>query len=130
MTPYQPSPSELAILVVLMIQRYARERGREVSRLRLARNSLRRLAIRDRLRDALVEDWIDVMALEHGWLTFTHDEEFLLLKVDTTLSWTKIATKRCDDIIKRLRKGDAAAIDDAAGEIEEPPSLDEEDNED
>ena len=42
----------------------------------------------------------------------------------------KIATKRCDDIIKRLRKGDSAAIDDAAGEIEEPPSLDEDDNED
>ena len=130
MKPHQPSPAELAILVILMVQRYSRERGREVSRFRMARNSLRRLAIRDRLRDALVDDWIDVMALEHGWLTFTHDEEFLLLKAETSKTWTKIATKRCDDIIKRLRKGDGSAIDDAAGEIDRPSSSDEGDDED
>jgi hypothetical protein len=91
---------------------------------------LRRLAIRDRLRDALVDDWIDAMALEYGWLTFTHDEEFLLLKVDASKTWTKIATKRCDDIIKRLRKGDSSAIDDAAGEIDGPSGPDAGDDED
>jgi len=47
-------------------------------------------------------------------------------KIET---WTKIATKRCDDIIKRLRKGDGSAIDDAAGEIEEPSGHDESDDE-
>gem|GEM_PF-5238201 len=129
MKPYQPSASEVAVLVTLMIQRYALERGREVSRFRLARNSLRRLAIRDRLRDALVDDWIDVMALEHGWVTFTHDEEFLLLKADAAKPWTKIATKRCDDIIKRLRAGDGSAIDDAAGEINKPSTPDDGDDE-
>ena len=128
--PYQPSASELAVLVMLMIQRYSRERGRDVSRFRFARNSLRRLAIRDRLRDALVDDWIDVMALEYGWLTFPHDEEFLLLKADASKTWTKIATKRCDDIIKRLRKGDSSAIDDGAGEIDGPSGDDEGDDED
>jgi hypothetical protein len=129
MKPYQPSASELAILVVLLVQRYSRERGREVSRFRIARNSLRRLAIRDRLRDALVDEWIDIMALQHGWLTFSHDEEFILLKAETTRTWTKIATKRCDDIIKRLRNGDGSAIDDAAGEIDEPSVPDEDDDE-
>ncbi len=128
MKPYQPKASELAILVVLMIQRYSRERGREVSRFRLARNSLRRLAIRDRLRDALVDEWIDVMALQHGWLTFAHDEEFILLKADSTRTWTKIATKRCDDIIKRLRNGDDSAINDAAGEIDGQSVPDEDDD--
>ena len=130
MKPYQPTAAELAILVILMIQRYSRERGREVSRFRLARNSLRRLAIRDRLRDALVDDWVDVMALEHGWLVFAHDEEFLLLRADSSKTWTKIATKRCDDLIKRLRKGDTTAISDAEGEIEPPSGPDEGDDED
>jgi hypothetical protein len=130
MKPYQPSASELAILVVLMIQRYGHERGREVSRFRLARNSLRRLAIRNRLHDSLIDAWIDVMALEHGWLTFTHDEEFLLLQVESSKTWTKIATKRCDDLIKRLRKGDSSAIDDAASEIDGRAGADEDDDED
>jgi hypothetical protein len=128
MKPYQPSASELAILVVLMIQRYRQERGRDVPRFRVARNSLRRLAVRDRLRDALVDEWIDVMALQHGWLTFAHDEEFILLKADATRTWTKIATKRCDDIIKRLRNGDGSAINDASGEIDGPFFPDEDDD--
>ena len=89
-----------------MVQRYGKERGRDVPRVRLARNSLRRLAIRDQLRDALVDDWIDVMALEHGWLVFRHEEDFLLIKAEATKTWTKIVTKRCDDLIKRLRHGD------------------------
>lgn len=127
--PYQPKASELAILTVILIQRYSLERGKEVSRFRLARTSLRRLAIRDALRDALVDDWIDVMALEWGWLTFKHGEEFLLLKADTAKTWTKIATKRCDDLIKRLRKGDMSAIDDAAGEIDKTTSNDDDDDE-
>jgi len=128
---YRPSAEELAILVVVMVQRYAKERGRDVPRFRLARNSLRRLAIRDQLRDALVDDWIDVMALEHGWLVFRHEEDFLLIKAEATRTWTKIATKRCDDFIKRLRQGDRPAIDDAEREIDRTPSTDEgEDDED
>ena len=122
---YQPTATELAILVAIMVQRYAKERGREVSRFRLARSSLRRLAIRDRLRDALVDEWIEVMALEYGWVVFAHDEEFLLLKSEITRTWTRIATKRCDDFIKRLRGGDGTAVNDAENEIEPTPDTEE-----
>ena len=127
---YRPSAEEVAMLVVLMIQRYSQERGRDVSRFRMARASLRRLAIRDRLRDALVEDWIDVMALDYDWIVFTKDEEFLLLKAETTRTWTKIATKRCDDLIKRLRNGDSSAIRDGEKEIDPPPRLDDSEDDD
>lgn len=130
MKSYQPDASELAILVTLMIQRYSNERGRDLSRFRLARNSLRRLAIRDRLRDALVDEWIDAMAQDHGWTTFIHGEEFFLIKEESTRTWTKIATRRCDDLIKRLRKGDNSAIDDAEAEIEPDAGPDTDDDED
>jgi hypothetical protein len=127
MKPYRPTPEELAILVIILVQRYSHERGRDVPRFRLARNSLRRLAIRDQLRDALVDDWTDVMALEHGWLVVRHEDYFLLLRAETTKTWTKIATKRCDDLIKRLRSGDRSAVEDAEGEIEPRPESDESD---
>jgi hypothetical protein len=127
--PYQPNPTELAILAVILIQRYAQQRGKEVSRIRLARNSLRRLAIRDRLRDALVEDWIDVMAFEYNWLVFVHEDDFLLLKTEVAETWTKVATKRCDDLINRLRLGEGKAIDDAEDEIDPTPDFEEGDQE-
>jgi hypothetical protein len=122
--PHLPTSSEVALLVALLIQRYSAERGKEVSRFRLARSSLRRLAIRARLRDALVDEWVDVMALEHGWLVFADAEEFLLLRKNSAATWTKIATKRCDDLIKRLRSGDQTAVDDAESEFEPTPETD------
>lgn len=122
--PHLPTSSEVALLVALLIQRYSAERGKEVSRFRLARSSLRRLAIRARLRDALVDEWVDVMALEHGWLVFADAEEFLLLRKNSAATWTKIATKRCDDLIKRLRSGDRTAVDDAESELEPTPETD------
>ena len=127
--PHLPTSSEVALLVVLLIQRYSGERGKEISRFRLARNSLRRLAIRARLRDALVDDWVDVMALEHGWLVFADAEEFLLLKKNSAATWTKIATKRCDDLIKRLKNGDRTALDDAEAELETTTENDNSDDE-
>jgi hypothetical protein len=124
-TPYRPTAEELAVLVTILIQRYAKERGRDVSRFRLSRNSLRRLAIRDQLRDALVEDWVDVMAMEYGWLVFRHADEFLLQKAENTRTWTKISSKRCDDVIRRLRTCDRSAIDDAEQEIDQTRNEDE-----
>jgi hypothetical protein len=122
--PHLPTAAELALLVVLLVQRYAKERSKEISRFRLARGSLRRLAIRKRLRDALVDDWQDIMALEHGWLVFVDSEDFVLIQAESAKTWTKIATKRCDDLITRLRAGDATAIQDADNEIEPTPEPD------
>lgn len=122
--PVLPTASQLALLVSLLIQRYSAERGKDVSRFRLARNSLRRLAVRERLRDALIDDWTEAMARDYGWLVFLDAEEFLLLKKDSAATWTKIATKRCDDLIKRLRAGDSSAIDDAEAEFEPLPEPD------
>jgi hypothetical protein len=125
--PVLPNASQLALLVSLLIQRYITERGKDISRFRLARNSLRRLAVRARLKDTLIDEWVDNMALEYGWIVFIDAEEFLLIKKDITSTWTKIATKRCDDLIRRLRAGDVSAIDDAEVEFEPSPEQDEED---
>ncbi len=103
--PHLPTSSEVALLVALLIQRYSAERGKEVSRFRLARSSLRRLAMRARLRDALVDEWVDVMALEHGWLVFADAEEFLLLRKNSAATWTKIADS---DEAARVHRSDAA----------------------
>ena len=80
--------------------------------------------------DALVDEWVDVMALEHGWLVIRHQEEFLLLKAEPTKMWTKISSKRCEDLLKRLRAGDRSAIEDAEREIAPMSSAEESEDED
>ena len=68
------------------------------------------------------------MALDYDWIVFVHNEEFIFIKKDATQSWTKIASKRCDDIIRRLRKGDSSAITDAENEVVFATEPDDDDN--
>lgn len=128
MKTYQPTPAEIALLTILMIQRYEKERSKEVIRFRISRNTFKRLSIRERLRDSLIDEWVDIMALDYDWIVFVHNEEFIFIKKDATQSWTKIASKRCDDIIRRLRKGDSSAITDAENEVVFATEPDDDDN--
>ena len=86
-TAYQPSPSELSQLVALLVQRYSEHRGKDISRVRLARKTLRRMAGRPQLRDGLVDKWITQMDAAQGWLVFVEAEEFLLIKSETAKTW-------------------------------------------
>jgi len=115
--PYQPNPRELAQLVALLIQRYSAERGKEVSRFRLARRTLRKIAARPALRDPLIDKWTNLMLAEQGWLVFADAEDFLLLKSEAPKGWTKVATKRIDDLLGRLATGDRTAIKDLRNEL-------------
>jgi len=114
---HQPNPSEIATLVALLIQRYSAHRGKPVTRFRLARRTLRKMAGRPKLRDQLVDKWLEFMATEHGWLVYSGSEEFLLIKSGSAKSWTKIAAKRVEDLLKRLADGDETALDEARAEL-------------
>ena len=39
---YLPSPAETALLIAVNLQRYTKDRGKELGRFRMARSSLRR----------------------------------------------------------------------------------------
>lgn len=123
-----PSAGETALLVILNLQRYAKDRGKELSRFRMARSSLRRLAIRTRLEDSWIGQFIEYMLAEYGWLVFVDSDEFLFIKRDNAISWTKISAKRCEDLLKRLRNGDATAITDAEAEADTDIAEDDDDD--
>jgi len=128
MARFRPSTAETAMLAALLIQRFAKDRGKEVSRLRLSRGSLRRLAVRSFLEDSWVSEFTEHMRSDQGWIVFADGDEFLFLKQDAVRSWTRIGTKRLDDILTRLRRGDQKAIRTAEIEIE--PLEDEDEDED
>lgn len=123
-----PSAGETALLVVLNLQRYAKDRGKELGRFRMARSSLRRFAIRTRLEDSWIDQFIEYMLAEYGWLVFVDSDEFLFIKKDNAISWTKISAKRCEDVLKRLRNGDTTAITDAEAEADTDMAEDDDDD--
>ena len=116
---YQPTPAEVAAMTVALVTRYTKERDKEVTRFRLARSSLRRMAIRDQLRDVFIDEWISCLLISYGWAACGCGDEFLLIRADTTKGWTKLGTARMDDVIKPLRKGDRTALDALDDEIDD-----------
>ena len=126
---YSPTPDEVAVLTILLVQRYAKDRKREVNRFRLSKDSLRLLGIRTRLRDAFIEAWTDVLHDQFDWLVFCSESEFCLVKKDVAATWTRIGSKRLKDIINKLRHGDPSGITDAENEIEWPENEEDEEHE-
>jgi hypothetical protein len=122
--PHFSTPAEAALLTVSLVQRYEHDRGKEVTRFRLARTSLLRMAVRPReLPDGFVGQWADILALRYGWAAIPSGVEFLLVKVDAARAWTRIGTKRLDDIIELLQSGDKSALDKVEKEVK-PASSD------
>jgi hypothetical protein len=111
MPSYLPTAAELAAMTVALVASYEADRGKEVTRFRLARRSLRRMAIRSQLRDAVVDDWIDSLATLYGWSTSVAGDEFLLVRTASTKGWTRLGTARLQKMIEALRKGDRSPLD-------------------
>jgi hypothetical protein len=98
---------ETALVTAYLIHLYENEIKKEISRLRLSRNSVRYLGLRDNLREAFVADWIDALA-QWGWIAFPHGEEFGLVHASTISGWVRIGTKRVAEDRKRLAKLNSA----------------------
>jgi hypothetical protein len=101
---------ETALYAAYLIDLYAREKGKEITRLRLSRNSLRLLSLRANLKQAFVDDWADELATEWGWIAFPHGEEFGLIDASAVSGWVRIGTRRIADDRLKLKRGDRSAL--------------------
>ena len=115
----RPSADEVATFTAYLIARYEDDKERRISRFRLSRDSLRRMAQRTVLRDAFIEDWREALASIHGWLAFPRGEEFGLLRDDAIDGWVRIGTKRVQSERSRMRQGDRRIFDDMWKQLSE-----------
>ena len=104
------SPAEAALFAAYLIHTYEQEKGRNITRLRLSRQSVRRLALRHRLREAFIAEWQDELA-SVGWIAFEHGEEFCLIRTDAASGWVRIATKRVAAEREKLQRGDRSVLE-------------------
>jgi hypothetical protein len=101
---------ETALCVAYLIYLYTQEKGKDVTRLRLSRNSVRWLGLRATLKETFVDDWIEELATEWGWIAFPHGEEFGLIDASVMPGWVRIGTKRIADDRLKLKRGDRSVL--------------------
>ena len=100
-----------AKLVLINAKRYADEKNKEYSRLRISKNSLRKISGRERIHDTYVDDLNEEFA-RIGWHFFAHsDTEFAILKAEKVNVWAKIGTTRVDTLIEEMDDGNNDAVD-------------------
>jgi hypothetical protein len=102
---------ETALCTAYLIHLYTKEKGKDVTRLRLSRNSVRWLGLRGILREDFVDDWIEELATEWGWIAFPHGEEFGLIEASVMSGWVRIGTRRIAEDRLKLKRGDGSVLE-------------------
>lgn len=115
-TPYRLSAFETAILTIHLIQSYSHEKGRNATRARISQATLRRLAARERLRTALIEEWIDELAAL-GWSAFPVGDNFAIVETASTDGWPRLATPRIGLELRKIHDGDADEFERIAEQV-------------
>lgn len=88
------SPYATAQLVVINAVLYAEEKGKEISRYRLSKASLKRMAGRARLHPSFLLE-VDEALAELGWQFIEHgDAEFSVIEISKIAVWPKLSSKR------------------------------------
>lgn len=85
--------STVAMLLVLNAHAYAEEKGKEVSRYRFTRATLKKISGRQRLRDAFLDDLTEMLE-ELNWTLIIRDTDFGLLDLSKTDSWPRLNSHR------------------------------------
>jgi hypothetical protein len=120
---------DAALLTAYLIHLYETEKGKEISRFRLSRDSVRRLGLRLNLREAFTAEWAEAMASDWGWIAFAHREEFGLIRISAVSGWVRLGTKRVSEDLRRLRRGDCSVLTKIRDVLAQLPTEEDEDEE-
>lgn len=100
--PQLPDPQQCALLLLRLLE--LRNEENAVSRVRLSELTLRRLWTRGRLSEEFlneVQEWLS----RGGWTLFFAQTTYAVIKTSVVLSWSRLASKRMDDDLEKVRQG-------------------------
>ena len=101
---YKPSERECALLLLELIRSKEQEMGKEMTRLRVAEISLRRLWVRRRITPELVEgvsEWLSGA----GITLFDAGTTYAVVRTDVVEGWPRVASKRLNSILLDVGRG-------------------------
>lgn len=98
------SASATAHLLILMIERYGKEKGKNIRRARFSRKTILKVSGRENLREAFLAE-VNNELVDLGWVLLSISEGFAIMGIASADSWTLIASTRIADEIKGLNSG-------------------------
>src|SRR5215210_6406874 len=101
---YKPTARECALLLLRLIQVKEQERGREVTRLRVAEISLRRLWGRRRISPEFAEEVAEWLS-SAGVTLFFAGSTYAVVKTSVVESWPRVTSKRISADVRAVAQG-------------------------
>jgi hypothetical protein len=101
---YKPNGREAALLLLHALEERGRRRGKDMTRARVSRVTLRRLWNRENLTDPWlteVNEWL----LSAGWTLVYAGTTFGVVKTSVVENWPRIASKHLDPVIEQVNRG-------------------------
>ncbi|HCT39770.1 MAG TPA: hypothetical protein DF427_01040 [Moraxellaceae bacterium] len=90
------SPEITAQLLLINAKLYEKEREKEITRLRISVDTLRRISGRTAIREKFKED-LEEELLELGWIFIQLDNEFAIMEKKRLQTWVRLSSKRLKD---------------------------------
>lgn len=118
MTENRINAAHTAKAILVNLAEYCGEKGKELSRFRISRDSLKIAANRKTLKEAFVVDVIDEMA-QHGWScidvgTMTTNNELAFIQTPKVAVWPRLGVNRVRKLVGR--KGSLDDVHEAISE--------------
>ncbi len=111
-----PSAYAAALLTVLNAKRYSEEKVKKVTRFRVSRQTLGKLAKRQLLRSSFLDEYEEHLR-SLGWTMIElPDASYAFLETASVEGWTKISSTRVSKEITKIAIGTMGDLDE---EIEE-----------
>jgi hypothetical protein len=101
---YKPNGQEAALVLLHALEERGQRRGKEMTRARVSRMTLKRLWNRESFTDAWlaeVNDWL----LSAGWTLVYAGTTFGVMKTSVVENWPRIAWKHLDSVIEDVKQG-------------------------
>lgn len=118
-----PSPYAVAMLTIINLKKYADEKGKPVTKVRLSRSTLSSISKRKIFRTAFISELTEYLE-SLGWIFIElPDGGFSILESDSVSSWIQISSSRIKKEISDLSSGIISEED-----LENQIDLDEEDD--
>jgi hypothetical protein len=93
------SANQSAKLIIMNLDCYSGEKEKKYSRVRISKDTMRKITKRERLRDSFVNELSDEL-YQLGWHLIDHsDTEFAIIEAERVSRWAKISSQRISNFL-------------------------------
>jgi hypothetical protein len=101
---YKPDSRQAALLLLHAIDERGLRRGKEMTRARLSRITLKRLWNREDLSERWLAD-VNEWLLSAGWTLLYAGTTFGAVRSSVVENWPRVASKRSEGVLDQVRRG-------------------------